>query len=79
MTAYFIRRSSDGCSVVKLHPDNEGEVVQSGLTLLEAEILCAAKIADLPKPAAPQACHEEPTPRQPMKPRRDVRQLALKF
>jgi delta 1-pyrroline-5-carboxylate dehydrogenase len=53
VTAYFIRRSSDGCSVIKLHSDNEEEVVQSGLTLLEAEILCAAKIADLPKPAAP--------------------------
>jgi hypothetical protein len=34
-----------------------------------------AKIADLLKPAAPQACHEKPTPRQPMKPHRDVRQL----
>jgi hypothetical protein len=43
MIAYFIRRSSDRCSVIKLHPDNEEEVVQSGLTLLEAEILCAAK------------------------------------
>jgi hypothetical protein len=79
MIAYFIRRSSDGCSVIKLHPDNEEEVVQSGLTLLEAEILCVAKIADLPKSAAPQACHEEPTPRQTIKPRHDARQLALKF
>jgi hypothetical protein len=79
MIAYFMRRSSDGCSVIKLHPDNEEEVVQSGLTLLEAEILCVAKIADLPKFAAPQACHGDPTLRQLVKPRRDVRQLALKL
>jgi hypothetical protein len=33
MVAYFIRRSADGCSVIKLYPDNREEAVQSGLSL----------------------------------------------
>src|SRR4051812_35219236 len=42
MTAYFIRRRGDGCAVIRLHTDNREEVVQDDLTLIEAEILCAA-------------------------------------
>jgi hypothetical protein len=52
MVAYFIRRGTNGCSVVKLHPDDSEEVVQSGLPLGEAEDVCVAKIAELPKPVA---------------------------
>jgi hypothetical protein len=52
MIAYFIRRSGDDCAVIKLHPDNREEVIQDGLTLIEAEILCVMKIEDIPKPAA---------------------------
>jgi hypothetical protein len=41
MVAYFVRRSDEGCAVIKLYPNNREEIVQSGLTLIEAEILCA--------------------------------------
>jgi hypothetical protein len=37
------------CAVVELQVDNREEVVQDGLTPIEAEILCAAKMADLPR------------------------------
>jgi len=33
-------------------PDNREEVVQDGMTLIEAQILCAMRIADLPRRAA---------------------------
>jgi hypothetical protein len=79
MVAYFIRRSGNGCAVIELHPDDREEVVQGGLTLIEAEILCAMRIADLPKSAPPQIGDELPALRQRVKPRRDARQLALKF
>jgi len=81
MVAYFIRRAADSCAVIKLHPDDREEIVQDGLTLIEAEILCAMKIADLPRPVAPPACRDDPGPRTRTKPkhRRDARQLALKF
>src|SRR5271154_2545701 len=52
MISYFIRQSGDVCAVIGLHPDNREEVVQSGLSLPEAEILCITKMARLPKPAA---------------------------
>jgi hypothetical protein len=50
--AYFIRRSGGVCAVIKLHADNREEVVQDGLSAIEAEILCEAKIADLPRAVA---------------------------
>jgi hypothetical protein len=37
--AYFIRRCSDECSIVKLHPDDREEILEHGLTLVEAETL----------------------------------------
>jgi hypothetical protein len=37
--------------VIKLYPDNREEVVQEGLSPIEAKILCAAKIEDLPRRA----------------------------
>jgi hypothetical protein len=63
MVAYFIRRSRDACAVVKLYPDDREEIVQDGLSLIEAEILCAMKIEDLPRPPAPHACSDDPRPR----------------
>jgi hypothetical protein len=74
MVAYFIRRHGDECSVIKLLADNREEVVQDGMTLIEAEILCAMKIDDLPRGAAAagELPLEEPRPKRP-------RQLSLKF
>jgi hypothetical protein len=37
--AYFIRRRGDECSIVKLHPDDREEILEHGLTLVEAETL----------------------------------------
>jgi hypothetical protein len=53
--------------------------VQDGLSLLEAEVLCAMKIADISRPATPPAPGPGPEPRVGAKRRRDARQLALKF
>jgi hypothetical protein len=81
MVAYFIRRAGEPvescCSVIKLYSDDREEVVQDSLTLIEAEILCAAKIADIPRPAAAPSAGPEPRieKRRPA----DTRQLALKF
>ena len=58
--AYFILRSDDGCSVIRLHPDDREEIVQSGLTLIEAEILCAIKLEDIPKPTSQRAPEDYP-------------------
>jgi hypothetical protein len=77
MVAYFIRRKSDSCAVIKLHADDREEIVQDGLTLIEAEILCATKIADIPRPAASPAADPDPEERIKAKRRRDTRQLAL--
>jgi hypothetical protein len=43
--------SCDVCSVFELYPDNREEVVQDDLSPIEAEILCAAKMADIPRAA----------------------------
>jgi hypothetical protein len=79
--AYFIRRSGDVCAVIKLHPNNREEVVQSGLSLIEAEILCVALIEDIPRaPRAPaQSAREATAPESAEPKRRKPRQLALKF
>jgi hypothetical protein len=53
--------------------------VQDGLSPIEAEIRCAVKIADLPKPAAQLAFNDDPRPRERTRRRRDPRQLALNF
>ena len=37
--AYFIHQHRDECSVIKLLPDNREEIVQDGMTLIEAEII----------------------------------------
>jgi hypothetical protein len=76
--ACFIRRRGDVCAVIKLYPDNREEVVQDGLSPIEAEIQCEAKIADLPRGVARRSgAPAEPENATP-KPR-DARQLALKF
>ena len=77
MVAYFIRRSGSGCAVIKLYPDDCEEVVQDGLSLIEAEILCATKIADIPRPAARPSADAKPPIAEPR--RIDARQLAFKF
>jgi hypothetical protein len=59
MVAYFIRRSGDDCAVIKLHSNDREEVVQDGLTLIAAEILCVSLIEDIPKPAAAEAPEAE--------------------
>jgi hypothetical protein len=42
--AYFVRRTADDCAVIALHPDDRVEIVVDGLTLDDAEDLCARKI-----------------------------------
>jgi hypothetical protein len=77
MVAYLIRRSDDDCAVIKLHPDNREEVVQDGLTLIEAEILCEMRIGDIPRAAVPRAI-EPGAPESKLK-RPNARQLKLVF
>jgi hypothetical protein len=36
---HFIRRCGDTCSIVKLHPDGSEEILESGLSVAEAETL----------------------------------------
>jgi hypothetical protein len=81
MVAYFIRRSDDNCAVIKLYPDNREEIVQGDLTLIEAEILCESKIADIPKPSAlPFARRDDPADQTIQSSGRpSARQLSLKF
>lgn len=78
--AYFIRPSGDGWSVIRLHPDNREEIVQSGITLIEAEILCAIKLEDIPKPASQRAPEDYLEAPECTMPRRHIpRQLTFKF
>jgi hypothetical protein len=76
--AYLIRRKGEVCSVIELWSDNREKVVQDGLSPIEAEILCVAKIEDLPRQTAEQpvtSAKPESTERQP----RTARQLELKI
>jgi hypothetical protein len=78
--AYFVRRSSDGSSVIKVHPDRE-EIVASGLEAAAAENQCVSKIDQMRIGAAPPLVDlaDNPGPRSGLKPRRGVRQLAFEF
>jgi hypothetical protein len=61
--AYFIRRRGGHCVVIALLPDNREEVVQDGLTLIEAEIPVSCedrRPPDLPRLAAQQAVDDDP-------------------
>lgn len=74
--AYFVRGQGERWAVIKLYPDDREEIVAEGLSEIEAEILCAMKLEDLPRAAAigdpPEA--EDIAPR-----RKRPRQLQLKF
>ena len=74
--AYFVRGQGERWAVIKLYPDDREELVAEGLSQIEAEILCAMKLEDLPRAAA---VGEEP-PAEDIAPRRKrPRQLTLKF
>jgi hypothetical protein len=74
---YFIRRRGDVCAVIELHPDNREEIIQDGLSLIEAEVLCVAKMADIPRAAACKpSTSMEPDKRAPAP---STSQLTLKF
>jgi hypothetical protein len=45
--AYFVRRSRDGCAVIKLYEGDREEVVARGLELTDAENLCEQKIDEM--------------------------------
>jgi hypothetical protein len=73
--AYFIRRRGDECSIVKLHPDGHEEILEQGLTLVEAETLYFICIG---KPVREGAASDEVDAEEaPV--RRRPRQLAFKF
>jgi hypothetical protein len=59
--AYFIRRRDNVCTVVKVHADNREEIIQDGLSPIEAEILCVAKIEDPPRPQTQLIPQEQAT------------------
>jgi hypothetical protein len=75
MVAYFIRRTAGGCPVIDLDAGDRETVVQDGLSPIEAEILCATKIADIPPPAP----GPDPKPRPRIATKGEARQLALEF
>lgn len=63
---------------IELHADDREEVVEDGLSLVEAEIPCLAKMGDIPRPAAEQALEAaEPENEKPK--RRQARQLEMKL
>jgi hypothetical protein len=79
-TAYFIRRGDDAdCAVIALHPDDREEIVASGLTMGDAEDLCAIKIEE--KRVTGPAALFDPGPGlvASIKRRRRARQLAFTF
>jgi hypothetical protein len=71
-----MRRSRDGCAVVKLYPDDREETVASGLDLTDAENLCVQKIDEMRGVASPPADDQGPSR---IAGRRKARQLAFKF
>ena len=78
MVAYFIRRKGNACAVISLLADNRQEVVQDGLSPIEAEILCAAKMADIPRTASQRTAVPSKAETESTAGRMD-RQVALKF
>jgi hypothetical protein len=73
---YFIRRQGHECSIIKLLPNVGEEILETGLTLIEAETLCFLCIGDPVR-------HENSTPTDAGAddglPLRRPRQLAFKF
>jgi hypothetical protein len=75
--AYFIRRRGEECAIVKLTADGREEILEHGLTLVEAETLYFACIGE-------PVQHEKSTitdagPDDGRPPHRRSRQLAFKF
>ena len=73
---YFIRRRGDECSIVKVLPNGGEEILETGLTLVEAETLYFVCIGE--------RVHEAPMPEsadadEPRSTRRPPRQLVFKF
>ena len=73
--AYFVRGYGERWAVIRLYPDDREEIVADGLSILEAEILAAMKIEDLPR----EAPSEEPAVEESSLRRRRSRQMSLKF
>jgi len=73
--AYFIRRRGDECSIVKLHPGGREEILETDLTLAEAETLYFICIGEPVWEGAATETHAEEDPAVRPRPR----QLAFKF
>jgi hypothetical protein len=74
--AYFIRRRGEECAIVKLHPDGREEILEHGLTLVEAETLYFVCIGE---PVYEAAMSERASVEEPSSAGRRPRQLAFKF
>jgi hypothetical protein len=74
--AYFIRRCGDECSIVKLHPDGHEEILERGLTLVDAETLYFICIGE---PVYEGAAAGEANDDADLARRRRPRQLVFKF
>jgi hypothetical protein len=73
--AYFIRRRGEECAIVKLTADGREEILEHGLTLVEAETLYFICIGEpVHEPSAPDIAADERRTG-----RRRARQLAFKF
>jgi hypothetical protein len=74
--AYFIRRRGDVCSIVKLHPDAGEEILETGLALVDAEMLYFICIGD---PVREGVTPEDGSAADGDLPNRRPRQLTFKF
>jgi hypothetical protein len=73
--AYFIRRRGEECAIVKLTADGREEILEHGLTLVEAETLYFICIDEpVHEPSAPDIAADERRTG-----RRRPGQLAFKF
>ncbi len=72
---YFIRRRGEECSIVKVLPNGGEEILETGLTLVEAETLYFICIGEpVHEPPAPDVDADEPRTGH-----RRARQLTFKF
>jgi hypothetical protein len=55
MIAYFIRGAGESWAVIKLFLDDREEVVEHGMTLFEAEIICVMLLNNLRRGGAVSA------------------------
>jgi hypothetical protein len=75
--AYFIRRRGEECSIVKVLPAGGEEILETGLTLVEAETLYFVCIGE--PVHEPPMMLESADADEPLSTRRRPRQLAFKF